>query len=298
MNEEAVQKWQAKFKFLKVETKLTDDHDHLCITSIQSPYLFKNVDGKTEMKLPSVVRKIEEGVLEEILHTSGGKLHIIMKEDEDYWDFDHEPLSLAGTFRNSNCLEEIEITVDNMDIPLDICGAFDGCKSLRRACINSAVSDADYAFMNCTSLESAFLFLECCESAVGVFKNCIRLKDVNIFVSPFNDYRTKFCTDASEMFYDCNSIEEIDLRPCSLEKAESLRQMFFRCISLKKVIFPKESLSSFNVDMEEMFAFCRELKEIQNDCFVEFDQVPESMRKDIFLGCDLEEKEYMVDIKK
>ena len=50
--------------------------------------------------------------------------------------------------------------------------------------------------------------------------------------------------------------------------------------------------------MEEMFAFCRELKEIQNDCFVEFDQVPESMRKDIFLGCDLEEKEYMVDIKK
>ena len=66
-----------------------------------------------------------------------------------------------------------------------------------------------------------------------MFLNCFSLKKI-IFPENFN---TKKVTNMNSMFYNCSSLEEINLTSFNTENVIDMSCMFSGCIILKNIVF-------------------------------------------------------------
>lgn len=127
----------------------------------------------------------------------------------------------------------------------------------------SGASNFMQMFMNCTSLERIDLSswadkMTNAETLIAMFQNCTSLKEANLagwnlpnvrmagsFVAGCTNLETlnltgwNFVTNGSanlfEMFMDCHSLEELDLRGWDLSRVAILNRMFANCYKLKKL---------------------------------------------------------------
>ena len=94
-----------------------------------------------------------------------------------------------------------------------------------------------------------------------MFYNCSSLQELDL--SSFN---TNLVTNMSSMFHDCLSLKELDLSSFNTNLVTNMSCMFSFCSSLKKL-----DLSSFNTyqvtDMSDMFKYCTSLKELNLSTF-------------------------------
>ena len=92
----------------------------------------------------------------------------------------------------------------------------------------------------------------------GFFKNCTKLKSIE----NFDNFNTSSATDLSYLFYNCNSLKEIDFSNFRSGPATNWSHMFDGCYALTK-IKGLEGVNTSNVtDMSYMFNNCLALKSL------------------------------------
>ena len=129
----------------------------------------------------------------------------------------------------------------------------------------SDITSYNYMFWNMLSLDSLDLssfHVENATSMEGMFSRCLSLKYVNL--SSFN--QSGKVTNFDYMFYNCSSLESLDVRMLDTHSATTMECMFSFCTSLKTL-----DLSYFNTEgvnsMQEMFAGCSALETLSLDRF-------------------------------
>ena len=110
----------------------------------------------------------------------------------------------------------------------------------------------------------------------SLFYNCDSLR--NIDLSHFN---TQNVTDMNYMFYGCYSLRNIDFSNCNTQNATNMCGMFLECRSLKNI-----NLSHFNTqnvtNMSCMFCECNSLKNIN---LSNFNTKNVTNMRCMFVGC-------------
>lgn len=95
------------------------------------------------------------------------------------------------------------------------------------------------------------------ESTMKWFMDCTNLKEI----VGIKNLRTDNVVNMSGMFWNCSSLESLDLSSFNTKKVHSMGFLFFGCSSLSKL-----DVSSFDTKnvmfMGDMFAFCYSLKEL------------------------------------
>jgi hypothetical protein len=127
--------------------------------------------------------------------------------------------------------------------------------------VNNEEISFDGIFLNCESLEtvdmSESVFNEI-HYARNMFSGCEKLKIIKIDGLCTKDSKAT-CEDYSGMFYDCKSIEKIDLTGLKMEYSQFMGLMFAGCKKLKEVILPYIAPDH---KCDNIFAQCKNLKTV------------------------------------
>ena len=122
--------------------------------------------------------------------------------------------------------------------------------------INGKRTKFNYKYKNNKELKKIkviFKFKKSIENMGYMFYNCSSLNSIDL--SSFN---TSNVTNMSNIFYKCSSLQIIDLSSFNTNSAINMYGMFYKCSSLKSL-----DLSSFNTNnvtnMDFMFSFCSSL---------------------------------------
>lgn len=95
------------------------------------------------------------------------------------------------------------------------------------------------------------------ESTMKWFMDCTNLKEI----LGIKNLKTDNVVNMSGMFWDCSSLESLDLTSFNTQKVHSMGWMFSGCKSLTKL--DVSSFETKNVTfMGDMFSFCSSLKEL------------------------------------
>lgn len=95
------------------------------------------------------------------------------------------------------------------------------------------------------------------ESTMKWFMDCTNLKEI----LGIKNLKTDNVANMSGMFWDCSSLESLDLTSFNTQKVHSMGWMFSGCKSLTKL--DVSSFETKNVTfMGDMFSFCSSLKEL------------------------------------
>ena len=85
----------------------------------------------------------------------------------------------------------------------------------------------------------------------------------NVTEIKFNNcFHTDGVTNMGYMFYDCNSLEQIDLSSFDTGSVTNMNSMFYGCSSLEGLVFGGSFDTSQVTDMSAMFYDCSNLKEL------------------------------------
>ena len=128
---------------------------------------------------------------------------------------------------------------------ISVYGMFDGCTS---------VESIDISGMDFSKTYGTYYFYGMCK----MFGDCKKLKSI-IFPShiSFDNSHMSMKT----MFYNCYSLENLDLRCFDTSKVTNMEEMFLSCIALKEL-----NVSSFNTTnvstMNRMFEYCSKLSNL------------------------------------
>lgn len=99
------------------------------------------------------------------------------------------------------------------------------------------------------------------ESTSKIFYCCYELKEIE----GLNNLSTDKTKDMSQMFYNCCSLESIDLSELDTRSVTNMSQMFYQCFSLKKA---KLKMNTSKVkNMSEMFYYCFNLTSLDLNSF-------------------------------
>ena len=98
-------------------------------------------------------------------------------------------------------------------------------------------------------------------STTKLFSNCYELKSIE----GLGNLNMNVVTDMSEMFYNCCSLESIEMSFTNTTNVTNLSQLFYHCFSLNNVTL---KLNTSNVtNMSEMFCGCFNLKTLDLSSF-------------------------------
>ena len=100
-------------------------------------------------------------------------------------------------------------------------------------------------------------------SLANHFEQCSSLKHI-YFGERFD---TSVVTDMSSMFFDCYSLEELDLSSLDVSSVVDMHDMYLSCGSLKAIKFGEKFDTSHVTDMSSMFYGCEELTTIDLSSF-------------------------------
>ena len=94
-----------------------------------------------------------------------------------------------------------------------------------------------------------------------LFYNCTSLETVDV-----SNFNTENVIDMTGIFFNCHNLRSVDLSSFNTKNVQNMRVMFFHCYSLTSI-----NLSSFNtekvLDMGFMFYYCNSLKYININNF-------------------------------
>ncbi len=125
------------------------------------------------------------------------------------------------------------------------------------------VTTLNCAFLNSTgliTLDLSTFNLISCENFNATFSGCKNLTHIKPPQTPSDKVAT-----ISQMFYNCKSLQEIDLSKFVSPDAyiTQMDRTFYGCQKLTKIIMPECFASGRQVTMTNAFYNCRELKEIE-----------------------------------
>lgn len=133
--------------------------------------------------------------------------------------------------------------------------AFDGCNVLKKVTFSSPSGSGnvgssgleeigDFAFANCRDLQSINIPGQVQRIGSGCFMNCTSLSSTNL--DGGNNGNTLLTKLGDGVFYGCTSLEEMAL-PLGLDNITEWDYMFYRCINLKYLGLPNNTVSgTFN----------------------------------------------------
>ena len=174
----------------------------------------------------------------------------------------------------SNCTSLTELNLSNLDTSnvTDMSHMFSGCKYLEHIegfidFNTENVTDMSYMFSECNSINKInlenFNFSKV-ESMERMFYECNKLKcivfpsknDINLtFLNTTTYFCSKNCIDMSFMFFNCYSLQNLDLSNFNTEKVTNMSNMFSGCSQLQSL-----DVSNFNtknvINMNHMFSGC------------------------------------------
>lgn len=100
-------------------------------------------------------------------------------------------------------------------------------------------------------------------SLANHFEQCGSLKHIYFG----ENFGTSMVTDMSSMFFDCYSLEELDLSSFDTSNVTDMHDMYLSCGSLKSIKFGEKFDTSHVTDMSSMFYGCEELTTIDLSLF-------------------------------
>lgn len=180
-----------------------------------------------------------------------------------YWFKDFSNLTTIESLGNFNIRE-----INDMSHMFTQCTSLQNLTlSLQDANLSNKTIDLDGMFEGCSSLES--VSFEGSEMRIrtfnSMFKNCVNLTSVNLkgLIAGNSDYSK---TDLSDMFYQCEKIQEVDLSPLgSFDGHGGNRyqyRLFANCYSLQKVDVSNLDIGMTASPVDSYFAGCDMLSEI------------------------------------
>ena len=121
------------------------------------------------------------------------------------------------------------------------------------------INDASYLFYKGARINALNEILKLCKDLTNMsqmFYQCQTLKEINL-----SNFDTSKVTDMSYMFYSCSILENVDLSNFSVENVTNLGYAFNNCQKLKSL-----DLSSFNTPkntrLSFMFGYCSQLENL------------------------------------
>ncbi len=146
----------------------------------------------------------------------------------------------------------------------------------------SKVTNMSYMFAGCTSLQiiniQSFDMSKVTDVS-GMFAYC---SIVTSILSP-SDTPLDLVTSFANMFYDCYTLNDIDMSYLSTNSIENMSKVFCNCSSLKYVSLPKSIKN--NVNLTGLFFFCLSLESINMvGCFSSVTAQSYNMTA-MFYGC-------------
>ncbi len=135
---------------------------------------------------------------------------------------------------------------------------FAGCRSLRSLDLSEFHTHNALRFfgmfLNCESLETLDLTSfqsSKVDSFQIMFRGCRSLRD--IYWTP-QLFSTSSATNMGQMFYDCNSLEYVDVSMFDTSRVENMYMMFGRCFALQSLDTSRWNLNRDKVNTGDMFA--------------------------------------------
>ena len=147
------------------------------------------------------------------------------------------------------------------------------------------ISDASYLFYGGARWDYKDVFLNALTDKLtgikGMFYNCATLQNIDL-----SRFDTSSITDMSYIFYGCTLLENVEISNLNTSKVTQLSSMFCNCSNLKEI-----DLSSFDtsrcVTLSQFVMNCSKLKKIN---LSNFDTARTTDFSNIFSGCkELEE---------
>ena len=168
--------------------------------------------------------------------------------------------SLRYIFFGCSALTELDLSGWDVGNVTTINGLFGYCENLLRINISnwdtSSVTNMDYMFDSgyptATLKIEKIIGIEDLDtsnvtSMTSMFYNCRSLQELNL-----SKWDTSKVTDMSDMFYNCRSLQELNLSKWDTSKVTAMSGMFANCIELLEI-----NLSNWNtskvMDMSNMF---------------------------------------------
>ena len=212
----------------------------------------------------------------------------------DLCSFDTSKVNdLSNMFYNCSSLKSLDLSSFKTSNATNMSGMFFECSSLAQINLSSFntnnVTNMSCLFRDCSSLISIdlSLFNTCkVKDMNSMFFNCSSVKFIDL-----SSFKTSNLVDMSYMFLCCSSLESIDLSSFDASNVTNMTGIFCGCSSLNSIklfsfnnnIKDKSNkhrksfthrrslksidLSSFNINMSQMFANCSSLKSIDLSSF-------------------------------
>jgi len=120
----------------------------------------------------------------------------------------------------------------------------------------------------------------------GMFYNCNSLKELDV-----STWDTRHVKTMENLFYKCNSLTTIDVRNLSMGNVESIRSMFYGCSSLTTLDLTDWDMGKIK-DVSYVFKGCSNLTTIYTESDANWMLLPKldennpDIKKDIFLFCE------------
>ena len=120
-----------------------------------------------------------------------------------------------------------------------------------------------------SKLSNTYTFNKIGEHIVYILLDTQNLKYLNLFIGIDNlksiyflkRFNTRNILSLEALFYDCSSLEFVDMSNLNFEKVENMDEMFYFCESLKAIKFPNSTTPNLRY-MSKMFCGCRNLTSI------------------------------------
>lgn len=160
--------------------------------------------------------------------------------------------------------------LDTLEIPAgvtDISYAFQNNETLKKVSFEAGSrlqTVGEYAFSNCTALETVWLPMGVTEISQSAFQNCTALKEVSL--------PTTLKVIGSDAFGNCSALEEI-LLPDGLETIGE--RAFAQCSALRRIEIP-DSVTTLEM---RAFGYCTSL------ISVKLSESLTVLRREMFIGC-------------
>ena len=178
---------------------------------------------------------------------------------------------LYATFKNCSSLTSLDLSTWDTSGVTSMEQTFYNCNSLKTLNLNgwdtSKVTTMFWMFQYCKSLESldlsSFNFSGITNGSILTFNGCSSLKTV-IFGKNID---TSKITNMGGMFYNCSSLETLDLSMFDTSNVTTMAQMFKGCKNLKSFNLSGWDTSKVT-DLSQMFHGCTSLEALDLSMFI------------------------------
>ena len=177
--------------------------------------------------------------------------------------------SMAFMFRGCEKLIDLDLSSFNTSNVTDMMGMFTGCTSIKNLDLSSfntsKVGKMHQMFAYCSNLETLDLSNFNYDNVSIIYQ--MFAYDTNLSSIKFgNSFSSDKVEDLRELFYKCESLKELDLSMFNTSNVKNMSAMFASCEKLEKI-----DLSNFDTsnveNMANMFDRCRQLVNLDLSSF-------------------------------